>query len=177
MVEWRLKAYRRWLTMKEPHWPNVHYNPIDYQAVRYFSAPKTKKPLGSLAEVDPEILKTYEKLGIPLNEQKMLAGVAVDAIFDSVSVGTTMREELAKHGIVFCSFGEAVQTHPEIVEKYLGTVVPHSDNFYAALNAAVFSDGSFAYVPKGVKCPMELSTYFRINLSLIHISEPTRQAE
>jgi Fe-S cluster assembly protein SufB len=163
MLEWRLKAYRRWLTMKEPHWPNVSYDPIDYQAVRYYSAPKTKKPLGSLDEVDPEILKTYEKLGIPLHEQKALAGVAVDAIFDSVSVGTTMRDELAKHGIIFCSFGEAVRDHPELVEKYLGSVVPYSDNFFAALNSAVFSDGSFCYVPKGVRCPMELSTYFRIN--------------
>src|SRR5213075_1523255 len=163
MLEWRLKAYRRWLTMSEPHWPNVHYPPIDYQGVRYFSEPKKKTPLGSLAEVDPEILKTYQKLGIPLNEQKRLAGVAVDAIFDSVSVGTTFREELAKHGVIFCSFGEAVQEHPELVEKYLGSVVPYSDNFFAALNSAVFSDGSFCYVPKGVRCPMELSTYFRIN--------------
>jgi Fe-S cluster assembly protein SufB len=163
MTEWRLKAYRRWLTMTEPHWPNVHYNPIDYQSISYFSAPKTKKPLGSLDDVDPEILKTYEKLGIPLNEQKLLAGVAVDAIFDSVSVGTTFREELGKHGVIFCSFGEAVRDHPELVEKYLGSVVPYSDNFFAALNSAVFSDGSFCYVPKGVRCPMELSTYFRIN--------------
>ena len=163
MLEWRLKAYHRWLTMKEPHWPNVHYEPIDYQAASYFSAPKTKKPLGSLDEMDPEIRKTYEKLGIPLHEQKMLAGVAVDAIFDSVSVGTTMRDELAKYGIIFCSFGEAVRDHPELVEKYLGSVVPYSDNFFAALNSAVFSDGSFCYVPKGVRCPMELSTYFRIN--------------
>ena len=163
MLEWRLKAYRRWLTMKEPHWPNVHYDPINYQGISYFSAPKTKKPLGSLDEVDPEILKTYEKLGIPLNEQKLLAGVAVDAIFDSVSVGTTFREELAKHGVIFCSFGEAVRDHPELIEKYLGSVVPYSDNFFAALNSAVFSDGSFCYVPKGVRCPMELSTYFRIN--------------
>jgi Fe-S cluster assembly protein SufB len=163
MLEWRLKAYRRWLTMKEPHWPNVRYEPIDYQAVSYFSAPKTKKPLGSLDEVDPEILRTYEKLGIPLNEQKLLAGVAVDAIFDSVSVGTTFREELAKHGVIFCSFGEAVQEHPEVIERYLGSVVPYSDNYFAALNSAVFSDGSFCYIPKGVRCPMELSTYFRIN--------------
>ncbi|HVD60883.1 MAG TPA: Fe-S cluster assembly protein SufB [Gemmatimonadaceae bacterium] len=163
MTEWRLKAYRRWLTMKEPHWSNLHYDPIDYQDLSYYSAPKSVKPLQSLDEVDPELLATYNKLGISLNEQKMLAGVAVDAIFDSVSVGTTMKEELAKYGIVFCSFGEALQTHPEIVEKYLGTVVPHSDNFFAALNAAVFSDGSFCYVPPGVKCPMELSTYFRIN--------------
>jgi Fe-S cluster assembly protein SufB len=163
MLEWRLKAYRRWLTMKEPHWPNVHYDPIDYQGVRYYSAPRTKKPLGSLDEVDPEILETYKKLGIPLQEQKLLAGVAVDAIFDSVSVGTTFREELAKHGVIFCSFGEAVREHPELIEKYLGSVVPYSDNFFAALNSAVFSDGSFCYVPKGVRCPMELSTYFRIN--------------
>src|SRR6266853_1820407 len=163
MLEWRLKAYRRWLTMKEPHWGNVKYPAIDYNSLVYYSAPKSVKPLQSLDEVDPELLRTYEKLGISLNEQKMLAGVAVDAIFDSVSVGTTMRTELSKHGIIFCSFGEAVQNHPELVEKYLGTVVPHSDNFFAALNAAVFSDGSFVYVPKGVKCPLELSTYFRIN--------------
>src|SRR6476660_1778883 len=163
LLEWRLKAYRRWLTMKEPHWGNVQYPAIDYDSLVYYSAPKSVKPLQSLDEVDPELLRTYEKLGISLNEQKMLAGVAVDAIFDSVSVGTTMKEELGKLGIIFCSFGEAVQNHPELVEKYLGTVVPHSDNFFAALNAAVFSDGSFAYVPKGVKCPMELSTYFRIN--------------
>jgi Fe-S cluster assembly protein SufB len=163
MLEWRLKAYRRWLTMKEPHWPNVKYPAIDYQAASYFSAPRKKTPLGSLEEVDPEILRTYEKLGIPLLEQKRLAGVAVDAIFDSVSVGTTMRAELAKHGIVFCSFGEAVHSHPELVEQYLGSVVPYSDNFFAALNSAVFSDGSFCYIPKGVRSPMELSTYFRIN--------------
>jgi Fe-S cluster assembly protein SufB len=163
MLDWRLKAYRRWLTMTEPHWSNVHYDPIDYQNISYYSAPKSVKPLQSLEDVDPELLRVYDKLGISLTEQKKLSGVAVDAIFDSVSVGTTMKEELAKYGIVFCSFGDAVQSHPEIVEKYLGTVVPHSDNFFAALNAAVFSDGSFCYVPKGVKCPMELSTYFRIN--------------
>jgi len=163
MVEWRLKAYRRWLSMKEPHWPNVTYGPIDYQATSYYSAPKTKTPLGSIDDVDPELLKTYAKLGIPLYEQKMLAGVAVDAIFDSVSVGTTMRDELAKHGIIFCSFGEALREHPQLVEKYLGSVVPYSDNFFAALNSAVFSDGSFVYIPKGVRCPIELSTYFRIN--------------
>jgi len=163
LLDWRLKAYRRWLTMKEPHWPNVQYEPIDYQAVSYYSAPKSVKPLQSLDEVDPELLRTYEKLGISLTEQKMLSGVAVDAIFDSVSVGTTMRDELAKHGVIFCSFGEAVREHPELVKKYLGSVVPYSDNFFAALNSAVFSDGSFCYVPKGVKCPMELSTYFRIN--------------
>ena len=163
MLEWRLKAYRRWLTMKEPHWGNLEYEPIDYQDIIYYSAPKSVKPLQSLDEVDPELLRVYDKLGISLTEQKHLAGVAVDAIFDSVSVGTTMKEELSRYGIIFCSFGEAVQNHPDLVEKYLGTVVPHSDNFFAALNAAVFSDGSFCYVPKGVKCPMELSTYFRIN--------------
>ena len=165
LLEWRLKAYRRWTTMTEPHWPNVTYDPIDYQAVSYYSAPKTKKPLGSLDEVDPKILETYNKLGIPLTEQKILAGVAVDAVFDSVSVGTTYKEELAKLGIIFCSFGEAVRHHPELVRKYLGSVVPYSDNFFASLNSAVFSDGSFVYVPKGVRCPMELSTYFRINAS------------
>jgi Fe-S cluster assembly protein SufB len=163
LLDWRLKAYRRWLTMHEPHWANVTYPVIDYQAISYYSAPKNTKPLASLDEVDPELLRTYEKLGIPLNEQKLLAGVAVDAIFDSISVGTTMKDELAKLGIIFCSFGEAVREHPELVRQYLGSVVPHSDNFFAALNAAVFSDGSFVYVPKGVRCPMELSTYFRIN--------------
>ena len=163
LLDWRLKAYRRWLTMKEPHWPNVKYPPIDYQAARYYSAPTSVKPLQSLDEVDPELVRTYEKLGISLNEQKFLSGVAVDAIFDSVSVGTTMKEELAAHGVIFCSFGEAVREHPELIRKYLGSVVPYSDNFFAALNSAVFSDGSFCYVPKGVKCPMELSTYFRIN--------------
>jgi Fe-S cluster assembly protein SufB len=141
----------------------MKYGPIDYQGISYYSAPKTKKPLGSLDEVDPELLKTYAKLGIPLTEQKMLSGVAVDAIFDSVSVGTTMREELSKYGIIFCSFGEALREHPDLVEKYLGSVVPYSDNYFAALNSAVFSDGSFVYVPKGVRCPVELSTYFRIN--------------
>jgi len=165
LLEWRLKAFRRWQTMTEPHWPNVTYGPIDYQAISYYSAPKTKKPLGSLEEVDPKILETYTKLGIPLNEQKFLAGVAVDAVFDSVSIGTTYKEELAKLGIIFCSFGEAVREHPELVRKYLGSVVPYSDNFFASLNSAVFSDGSFVYVPKGVRCPMELSTYFRINAS------------
>ncbi len=163
LLDWRLKAYKRWLTMKEPHWPNVSYTPIDYQAQSYYSAPRSVTPLQSLDEVDPELLRTYAKLGIPLNEQKFLSGVAVDAIFDSVSVGTTMKAELAELGIIFCSLGEAVKEHPELVQKYLGSVVPHSDNFFAALNAAVFSDGSFVYVPKGVRCPMELSTYFRIN--------------
>jgi Fe-S cluster assembly protein SufB len=164
MLEWRLKAYRRWLEMSEPHhWANITYPPIDYQDVIYYSAPKTAKPLGSLEEVDPELLKTYEKLGISLTEQKMLAGVAVDAIFDSVSVATTFKATLAKSGVIFCSFSEAVREHPDLVEKYLGSVVPYNDNFFAALNSAVFSDGSFVYVPKGVRCPMELSTYFRIN--------------
>jgi Fe-S cluster assembly protein SufB len=164
LLEWRLKAYRGWVKMTEPHnWPNIRYNPVDYQNLRYYSAPKTAKPLGSLDEVDPKLLETYQKLGIPLTEQKLLAGVAVDAIFDSVSVGTTYKAKLAEAGIIFCSFGEAVREHPELVRKYLGSVVPASDNFFAALNAAVFSDGSFVFVPKGVKCPMELSTYFRIN--------------
>ncbi|CAA9290633.1 MAG: Iron-sulfur cluster assembly protein SufB [uncultured Gemmatimonadaceae bacterium] len=163
LLEWRLKAYRRWLTMTEPKWPNVNYPRIDFQDIVYYSAPKSHKPLGSLDEVDPKLLETYNKLGIPLSEQKALAGVAVDAVFDSVSVGTTYRAELAKQGIIFCSFGEAVREHPELVRKYLGSVVPYSDNYYAALNSAVFSDGSFCYIPQGVRCPMELSTYFRIN--------------
>ena len=164
MTEWRLKAYRHWLTMKEPEWANVHYPPIDYQNIVYYSAPKTKKDgPKSLDEVDPELLRTYEKLGVPLHEREILAGVAVDAVFDSVSVATTFKEKLAELGIIFCSFSEAVQNHPELVEKYLGSVVPYTDNFFAALNSAVFSDGSFCYIPKGVRCPMELSTYFRIN--------------
>jgi Fe-S cluster assembly protein SufB len=164
LLDWRLKAYRGWVKMTEPHeWPNIEYTPVDYQSISYYAAPKTQKPLGSLDEVDPKLLETYEKLGIPLSEQKILAGVAVDAIFDSVSVGTTYKAKLAEQGIIFCSFGEAVKEHPELVRKYLGSVVPASDNFFAALNAAVFSDGSFVYVPKGVRCPMELSTYFRIN--------------
>jgi Fe-S cluster assembly protein SufB len=163
MLDWRLKAFRGWQKMTEPHWANVTYPPIDYQGISYYAAPKTRKPLGSLDEVDPQLLETYQKLGIPLTEQKILAGVAVDAIFDSVSVGTTYKAKLAELGIIFCSFGEAVQEHPELVERYLGSVVPASDNFFAALNAAVFSDGSFVYVPNGVRCPMELSTYFRIN--------------
>lgn len=161
MLEWRLKAYRHWCTMKEPKWHNVYYPPIDYNNISYYAAPK-KKP-ESLDEVDPELLKTYEKLGIPLNEQKMLAGVAVDAVFDSVSLITTFKEKLAELGIIFCSFSEAVLEHPDLVKKYLGLVVPYTDNFFASLNSAVFSDGSFVYVPKGVRCPMELSTYFRIN--------------
>ncbi|MCZ6543332.1 MAG: Fe-S cluster assembly protein SufB [Planctomycetota bacterium] len=162
LLEWRLKSYRLWTKMKEPTWPNVTYGPIDYQAIIYYSAPK-KTSLKSLDEVDPEIRRTFEKLGIPLEEQKLLSGVAVDAIFDSVSVGTTFKAKLGELGIIFCSFSEAVQEHPELVRKYLGSVVPYSDNFFAGLNAAVFTDGSFAYIPKGVRCPMELSTYFRIN--------------
>jgi len=167
MLEWRLKALRHWMTLEknqaEPKWANIHYPPIDYQAISYYSAPKQKKNLKNLDELDPEILRTYEKLGIPLAEQKMLAGVAVDAVFDSVSVATTFKEKLKEAGVIFCPFSEAVQEHPDLVKKYLGTVVPHTDNFFAALNSAVFTDGSFVYVPRGVKCPMELSTYFRIN--------------
>ncbi len=163
LLEWRLAAYRRWLEMTEPHWPNVQYPPIDYQDIIYYSAPKTSAPLGSLDEVDPELLATYEKLGISLSEQKRLSGVAVDAIFDSVSVATTFKEKLKEHGVIFCSFSDAVREHPDLVKKYLGSVVPAGDNFFAALNAAVFTDGSFVYIPKGVTCPMELSTYFRIN--------------
>ncbi len=163
MTEWRLKAYRHWLTMKEPTWAEVHYPKIDYNGIIYYSAPKPKKKLSSMDEVDPEVRATFEKLGIPLEEQKMLANVAVDAVFDSVSVATTFKKTLAEAGVIFCSFSEAVREHPELVEKYLGSVVPYTDNFFATLNSAVFSDGSFCYVPKGVKCPMELSTYFRIN--------------
>jgi len=164
MLEWRLKAYRHWVTMKEPHWSSNNYKPIDYQDIAYYSEPKTNKDgPKSLDEVDPKLLETYNKLGIPLEEQKMLAGVAVDAVFDSVSVATTFKEKLAEYGIIFCSFSDAVQNHPELVKKYLGTVVPYRDNFFATLNSAVFSDGSFVYIPKGVRCPMELSTYFRIN--------------
>jgi Fe-S cluster assembly protein SufB len=161
--EWRLKAYQQWLKMEEPHWPNAAYPPIDYQGYIYYAAPKPKKKLNSLDEVDPELLETFEKLGISLDEQKRLSGVAVDAIMDSASVATTFRKELAEKGIIFCSFSEAVREHPDLIKKYLGTVVPPNDNFFAALNSAVFSDGSFCYIPKGVRCPMELSTYFRIN--------------
>mgnify|MGYP005840578417 CR=1 FL=1 len=163
MTNWRLEAYRHWLTMKEPEWANVHYDKPDFQAVSYYSAPKPKKTIDSLDEVDPELLKTFEKLGISLDEQKKLTGVAMDVVVDSVSVKTTFQEKLKELGIIFCSMSEAVQNHPELVRKYLGTVVPTSDNFYAALNSAVFTDGSFCYIPKGVRCPMELSTYFRIN--------------
>ncbi|MBB5460833.1 Fe-S cluster assembly protein SufB [Paraburkholderia sp. Cpub6] len=164
MLEWRLAAYRHWLTMTEPHWATVEHPAIDYQNIIYYSAPMTQKNRPkSLDEVDPELLRTYEKLGVPLRERELLAGVAVDAVFDSVSVATTFREKLAELGIVFCSFSDAVQHHPELVRKYLGSVVPHTDNFFAALNSAVFSDGSFCYIPPGVRCPMELSTYFRIN--------------
>ncbi|MFL9861688.1 Fe-S cluster assembly protein SufB [Paraburkholderia madseniana] len=164
MLEWRLAAYRHWLTMTEPHWATVRHPPIDYQSIVYYSAPMAQRNRPkSLDEVDPELLRTYEKLGVPLEERELLAGVAVDAVFDSVSVATTFREKLAELGIVFCSFSDAVQHHPELVQKYLGSVVPHTDNFFAALNSAVFSDGSFCYIPPGVRCPMELSTYFRIN--------------
>ena len=162
LLNWRLKAYRNWLKMIEPTWAKVEYDPIDYQAIHYYAAPK-KKSVASLDEVDPKVLEAFEKLGIPLDEQKQLAGVAVDAVFDSVSVATTFKETLAEHGVIFMPFSEAVREHPELVRKYLGSVVPPGDNFHAALNSAVFSDGSFVYVPKGVRCPMELSTYFRIN--------------
>jgi Fe-S cluster assembly protein SufB len=166
MLEFRLKAYRHWLTMTEPkHWPNITYPEINYQDVIYYSAPRQKAKKASLDEVDPELLRTFEKLGIPLGEQKQLAGVAVDAVFDSVSVATTYKEKLRKHGVIFCSFTEAIREHSELVRKYLGSVVPTNDNFFAALNSAVFSDGSFCFIPRGVRCPMELSTYFRINNS------------
>ncbi|MBZ0184282.1 MAG: Fe-S cluster assembly protein SufB [Melioribacteraceae bacterium] len=163
MTEWRLKAFRQWQKMEEPTWPNVKYPKVDFQNIKYYSAPKKKPQLNSLDEVDPELIETFEKLGIPIDEQKRLAGVAVDAVFDSVSVATTFKETLNEQGIIFCSVSEAVKNHPDLVKKYLGSVVPPSDNYYAALNAAVFSDGSFVYIPKGVRCPMELSTYFRIN--------------
>lgn len=166
LLEWRLKAYRQWLNMDDPTWAHLDIDPIDYQAISYYSAPKSKEDgPKSLDEVDPKLLETYEKLGIPLQEQKMLAGVAVDAVFDSISVATTFKGKLADAGVIFCSFSEAVKDHPELVKKYLGSVVPAADNFFAALNSAVFTDGSFVYIPKGVRCPMELSTYFRINAS------------
>jgi Fe-S cluster assembly protein SufB len=164
LLQWRLEAFRHWQGMREPDWASVSHPPIDYQAISYYSAPKSKDDAPkSLDEVDPKLLETYEKLGIPLHERAILAGVAVDAVFDSVSVATTFKDELARHGIIFCSFSEAVHEHPELVRRYLGTVVPHTDNYFAALNSAVFTDGSFVYIPKGVRCPMELSTYFRIN--------------
>ena len=163
MLEFRLKAFRKWLDMEEPHWSNAYYPPIDYQDISYYSAPKMKAKLGSLDEVDPEVLRTFEKLGIPVDEQKRLANVAVDMVFDSVSIGTTFKKKLEEAGVVLCSISEAIQKHPELIQKYLATVVPVGDNFFAALNSAVFTDGSFVYVPKGVRCPMELSTYFRIN--------------
>lgn len=163
MLKFRLRAYRHWLKMEEPTWAHVNYPKIDFQAISYYAAPKQKKKLDSLDEVDPELLKTFEKLGIPLHEQKALAGVAVDAVVDSVSIKTTYKEKLAEKGIIFCSMSEAIQDHPELVKKYIGSVVPYTDNYYAALNSAVFTDGSFVYIPKGVRCPMELSTYFRIN--------------
>jgi Fe-S cluster assembly protein SufB len=163
MLNWRLKAFKHWQTMKEPHWSNVYYPTIDYQNAYYYAAPKKKETLKSLDEVDPKIRDTFDRLGISIEEQKRLSGVAVDAVMDSVSVATTFKKELAKHGIIFCSMSEAIQNHPELVEKHLGSVVPYTDNFFASLNSAVFSDGSFCYIPKGVRCPMELSTYFRIN--------------
>ncbi|MCP5517610.1 MAG: Fe-S cluster assembly protein SufB [Verrucomicrobiales bacterium] len=163
LTEWRLKAYRHWLKMTEPRWQKAEYTPVDYQAISYYAAPKKKPALNSLDEVDPELRATFDKLGISLDEQKRLAGVAVDAVMDSVSVATTFQKDLEKHGVIFCSFSEAVKRHPELVRQYLGAVVPYTDNFFAALNSAVFSDGSFCYIPKGVRCPMELSTYFRIN--------------
>ena len=165
MLEWRLKAYRSWLKMSEPHWPNVKYGPIDYQAISYYAAPKQKPKLDSLDQVDPKLIQTFEKLGIAIEEQKRLTGVAVDAVFDSVSVATTFQAELAKFGVIFKPISQAIREHPELVQKYLSTVVPINDNFFAALNSAVFTDGSFVYVPKGVRCPLELSTYFRINAS------------
>ena len=163
MLEWRLKAYAKWLTLKEPHWAQLNYTPVDYQSISYYSAPKVKESPNSLEEVDPKLIETYTKLGIPLHEQERLAGVAVDAVFDSVSVATTFKDKLGAAGVIFCSMSEALQHHADLIQKYLGTVVPISDNFFAALNSAVFSDGSFVYIPKGVRCPMELSTYFRIN--------------
>ncbi|MBU1099700.1 MAG: Fe-S cluster assembly protein SufB [Bacteroidetes bacterium] len=165
MTEWRLKAFKHWLTMKEPKWPNVKYPDVDFQDIKYYSAPKKKPELESLDQVDPELLKTFEKLGIPMDEQKKLTGVAMDVVFDSVSVATTFKETLNEKGIIFCSISDAIKNHPELVKKYIGSVVPYTDNYYAALNSAVFSDGSFVYIPKGVRCPMELSTYFRINAS------------
>ncbi len=165
LLEWRLKSYRHWLTMKEPHWANIHYPPIDYQAIRYYAAPKKKVSITSMDEVDPEIRATFEKLGISLQEQERLSGIAVDAVLDSVSVATTFKDKLKEVGVIFCSFSEGVREHPELIRKYLGSVVPPKDNFYAALNSAVFTDGSFCFIPKGVRCPMELSTYFRINAS------------
>ena len=163
MLDWRLKAYRYWLKMTPPDWAKLNVPPIDYDDIYYYAAPKSAEAPKSLDEVDPELLRTYEKLGIPLNEQKMLAGVAVDAVFDSVSVATTFREELAKAGVIFCPISEAIREYPDLVRKYMGSVVPVSDNYFSALNSAVFTDGSFVYIPKGVRCPMELSTYFRIN--------------
>ena len=163
MLEFRIKAYRQWLTMKQPGWAHLKIDPIDFQSIIYYAAPKQKKELASLDEVDPELLDTFNKLGISLEEQKKLSGVAVDAVIDSVSVKTTFSETLARYGIIFCSFSEAVQKHPDLVKQYMGSVVPYTDNFFAALNSAVFSDGSFCYIPRGVRCPMELSTYFRIN--------------
>lgn len=162
MLEWRLKAYRNWLKMEEPDWAMLEHPPIDYQDIYYYAAPKQTDQLKSLDEVDPELLRTYEKLGIPLHEQEILAGVAVDAVFDSVSVVTTFRAKLAESGVIFCPISEAIKTHPDLIKKYIGSVVPQGDNYFSALNSAVFTDGSFVYIPKGVRCPMELSTYFQI---------------
>ena len=167
MLDWRLEAFKKWKSMEKPNWAKVSFPDIDFQDIYYYAAPKAKKKLNSLDEVDPELLKTYEKLGIPLNEQKMLAGVAVDAVFDSVSVATTFREKLSEVGVIFCPISEAIKNHPDLVKKYIGSVVPVTDNYYTALNSAVFTDGSFVYIPKGVKCPMELSTYFRINEKIL----------
>ncbi|HMH32575.1 MAG TPA: hypothetical protein VK543_06065, partial [Puia sp.] len=163
MLDWRLKAYRHWLKMEEPKWPNVTYPPIDYQEIIYYSAPKQRVGANSLDEIDPELKRTFDKLGISLDEQKRLSGVAVDVVVDSVSIATSFKEQLASLGIIFCSISEAIQKHPDLVKKYMGSVVPATDNYFAALNSAVFSDGSFCFIPKGVRCPMELSTYFRIN--------------
>jgi len=177
LTEWRLKAYKHWLTLEEPRWAHVRYPAIDYQAISYYSAPKARTDgPKSIDEVDPKLLETYDKLGIPLHERARLAGVAVDAVFDSVSVATTFKEKLAAAGVIFCSFSEAVQKHPDLVQRYLGSVVPYRDNFFATLNSAVFTDGSFVYVPKGVRCPMELSTYFRINAAKTGQFERTRAA-
>ncbi len=163
LLEWRLQSFRHWLTLKEPHWANANYRPIDYQGISYYAAPRSRASHAAMDEVDPELLRAFEKLGVPLSERKRLAGVAVDAVMDSVSVATTFQKELQQHGIIFCSFSDAVRNHPDLIEKYLGSVVPYTDNFFASLNSAVFSDGSFCHIPKGVRCPMELSTYFRIN--------------
>jgi len=163
MLEWRMKAYHHWLTLKEPHWANITYPPIDYQDIHYYSAPKQTPTTTGESNVDPDLVKTFERIGMTLSEQKRLSGVAVNAVFDSISVSTTHQEELGKYGIIFCSISEAIKNHPDLIKTYLGSVVPYTDNYFAALNAAVFTDGSFCFIPKGVRCPIELSTYFRIN--------------